>query len=93
MSMDFLQWTKHVPFIQSFWAHIAKQVSQAVELRVYVRLCDLCCKAFAVSCASPCTAYRCGLRMALLEGPGASSAWLNRMLRGSFGHALTTAAI
>jgi hypothetical protein len=27
MSMDFLQWTKHVPFIQSFWAHIARQVS------------------------------------------------------------------
>jgi len=26
MSMDFLQWTKHVPFIQAFWAHIAKQV-------------------------------------------------------------------
>lgn len=27
MSMDFLQWTKHVPFIQSFWAHIAREVS------------------------------------------------------------------
>ena len=29
MSMDFLQWTKHVPFIQLFWANIAKQVSLA----------------------------------------------------------------
>ncbi|CAK0782545.1 hypothetical protein CVIRNUC_005763 [Coccomyxa viridis] len=26
MSMDFLHWTKHVPFIEAFWAHIAKQV-------------------------------------------------------------------
>ena len=29
MSMDFLQWTKHVPFIESFWAHIAKQVTSS----------------------------------------------------------------
>ena len=32
MSMDFLHWTKHVPFIQSFWAHIAKQVCSTLSM-------------------------------------------------------------
>jgi hypothetical protein len=37
MSMDFLQWTKHVPFIQSFWAHIARQVSLLCCILVSLR--------------------------------------------------------
>ena len=32
MSMDFLHWTKHVPFIEAFWAHIAKQVGGRAAL-------------------------------------------------------------
>ena len=38
MSMDFLHWTKHVPFIQSFWAHIAKQVGGRAALSEHLWL-------------------------------------------------------
>lgn len=34
MSMDFMAWTKAVPFIDRFWASIANQVHNGHELRV-----------------------------------------------------------
>ena len=42
MSMDFLQWTKHVPFIQLFWANIAKQVnvSESIPCTQSANRCD-----------------------------------------------------
>lgn len=33
MSMDFLHWTKLVPGIQAFWAHIAQQVWSLMMLK------------------------------------------------------------
>ena len=36
MSMDFLHWTKAVPGIQAFWAHIAQQVCASVQPRPIV---------------------------------------------------------